>query len=78
MTAPYARPQAGGRMAEMLKSMADVARSRSRERMMKEAMYSTSRLNTRLAAKDELNLRANEDELAAYMRRKPLQGKKDL
>jgi len=65
-------------VAEMLKSMADVARSRSRERMMKEAMYSSSRLNTRLAAKDELNLRSNEDELAAYMRRKPLQGKKDL
>lgn len=65
-------------VAGMLNAMADVARSRSRERMMKEAMYSSSRLNTRLAAKDELNRRGNDDELAAYMRRKPLQGRKDL
>jgi hypothetical protein len=58
--------------------MAEVAQSRSRERMMKEARYSSAKLNSRLASTDELHLSVSAEDVPAYLRRKPLQGKKDL
>lgn len=63
-------------VADIISAMADLAHSRSRERMMKEAMYSSSRLNSRLAAKDELAAADYGAEALAYVSRKPLQGKK--
>jgi Ca-activated chloride channel family protein len=68
-------------VAAMLESMQSIARSRSRERMMKESRYSASRLHSRLAAKDELPdvLTCREGvEIPAYLRRKASQGKGDL
>ena len=62
-------------VAGILEAMAGLAQGRSRERMMKEAMYSSSRLNTRLSAKDELAFSVNADAGPAYLRRKRQQGK---
>jgi Ca-activated chloride channel family protein len=64
----------------MLAAMQAIARDRDRERLGKEAMYSSGRLRSRLAAKDEHDaLAAGEaTEIPAYLRRKPAQGKADL
>jgi len=40
-------------VAAMLEAMKAIARDRSRERLMKESMYSSGKLRWRLAAKDE-------------------------
>ena len=66
-------------VAGMLEAMGGVARSRSQKRMMKEALYSSSRLSARLASKDEgqFSLDAAQP-VPAYLRRKKLQGKGDL
>ncbi len=60
---------------EILKAMVDIAASRSRDRMMKEAMYSSSRLRSRLAAKREDELTKESEQDPAYLRRKSLQGR---
>ncbi len=68
-------------VANIIAAMTELARSRSRERMMKEAMYSSSKLRHRLAARDEassVQFSVDGAEPPAYLRRKPLQGKKDL
>ena len=62
----------------ILEAIAEVAESRSRERMLKEARYSSAKLNARLAAKDESNMRLSAEDGPAYLRRKSLQGKGDL
>lgn len=64
-------------VAAMLEAMRSIAASRERERAMKEMMYSSSKLRSRLAAKDEsLRFCASEGMSApAYLRRKPEQGK---
>lgn len=67
-------------LAAMLQDMQDIARSRARDRMMKEAMYSSSRLHSRLAPLDEGALDGEPSALSslpAYLRRKSSQGKGD-
>jgi Ca-activated chloride channel family protein len=65
-------------VSAVLASMTSVAASRSRERLSKEAMYSSETLINRLASKME-RLSAGEQlddaDLPAYLRRKPAQGK---
>lgn len=61
-------------VAAILKSMTEIASDRSRERTMKEAMYSSAKLRSRLAGKRELE-GADSGEEAAYLRRKPTQGR---
>ena len=65
-------------LAGILEAMVEVAASRSRERMMKEAKYSSSRLNARLTEKDEAQFSLSDDAAPAYLRRKRLQGKGDV
>ena len=68
-------------VAAVLAAMKEIAESRSRERMMKESMYSASKLRSRLAAKDEdisFCVAAESIERPAYLRRKPSQGKGDV
>ncbi|MDM7943550.1 MAG: VWA domain-containing protein [Hydrogenophaga sp.] len=62
----------------MLDAMKTIADSRLRERMMKESMYSSSKLRSRLAAKEEpIAFSAGDDaaQQPSYLRRKPAQGK---
>jgi Ca-activated chloride channel family protein len=62
----------------LLEAMKSIAGSRSRERMMKESMYSSSRLRSRLVAKDEdiqFSVAAEAFDRPSYLRRKPAQGK---
>lgn len=63
-------------VAAMLTAMKSIAEGRERERMMKESMYSSGKLNMRLAAMDEsaLFLETRTDG-PAYLRRKSAQGK---
>lgn len=68
-------------VAAMLASMKAIALDRARERMMKESMYSSGKLRSRLVAPDERPeyLAAQEAvDVPAYLRRKPSQGKGDL
>ena len=65
-------------VAALLAAMKEIAQSRSRERMMKESMYSASKLRSRLSAKDEevgFSALAESIGQPAYLRRKPAQGK---
>jgi hypothetical protein len=62
----------------MLDAMKTIADSRLRERMIKESMYSSSKLRSRLAAKEEPVAFSAGDDAAqqpSYLRRKPAQGK---
>jgi Ca-activated chloride channel homolog len=68
-------------VAAVLAAMKEIAQSRSRERMMKESMYSASKFRSRLSSRDEdVSFSAASDsiERPAYLRRKPLQGKGDM
>ena len=68
-------------VAAVLAAMKEIAESRSRERMMKESMYSASKLRSRLSAKEEeacFSVASESIERPAYLRRKPSQGKGDL
>jgi Ca-activated chloride channel family protein len=67
-------------VAAMLEAMRSIAASRERERAMKEMMYSSSKLRSRLAEKEEgVSFCASEAKSApAYLRRKPSQGKGDI
>jgi Ca-activated chloride channel family protein len=68
-------------VAAVLAAMKEIAESRSRERMMKESMYSASKLRSRLSAKDEdvsFSVASESIERPAYLRRKPSQGKGDV
>ena len=68
-------------VAAVLAAMKEIAESRSRERMMKESMYSASKLRSRLSAKDEdisFSMAAESIERPAYLRRKPAQGKGEV
>lgn len=66
-------------VAGILMAMTALARERSRERMMKQSMYSSSKLDARLAARDEIRMRLDvAGETPAYLRRKSMQGKRDL
>jgi len=65
-------------VAAMLEAMKAIADARSRERMMKESMYSSSKLRSRLTSKDETVsfCLMSESLEPSYLRRKPAQGKK--
>jgi Ca-activated chloride channel family protein len=65
-------------VAAVLAAMKSIAEGRERERVMKEAMYSSGKLNARLAARDESMSFALSPEAPAYLRRKPSQGKGDV
>jgi Ca-activated chloride channel family protein len=65
-------------VAAVLVAMKEIAETRSRERMMKESVYSSARLRSRLSAKDEeinFSAAAESSTQPAYLRRKPSQGK---
>ena len=74
-------PELARELAALLAAMKEIAQSRSRERMMKESMYSASKLRSRLSAKDEdvsFSVASESIERPAYLRRKPSQGKGDV
>jgi len=60
---------------EVLNSMAELASQKDQAKFSKEAHYSSRRMNTRLAAKEELSSLAAEPALPAFLRRKSAQGK---
>ena len=64
-------------VAAVLEAMRSIAAGRDRERAMKEMMYSSSKLRSRLAAIDESVAfsAAEAIDVPAYLRRKPAQGK---
>jgi Ca-activated chloride channel homolog len=62
-------------LAGLLEAMTSVAQGRDHARMMKEAMYSSDRLRSRLAAKFEMGLDPGEWVEPSFLRRKRLQGK---
>lgn len=64
-------------VAAVLEAMRSIAAGRERERTMKEMMYSSGKLRSRLAAKDESVAFSVADGVSvqAYLRRKPTQGK---
>ena len=63
-------------VASVLEAMRSIAATRERARMMKEAMYSSGKLRSRLAGKDEeVHLSVDDVGLPAYLRRKVVQGK---
>lgn len=67
-------------VAAMLEAMKAIADGRSRERLMKESMYSSTKLSRRLVSKDEdihFSIAAEAMSVPAYLRRKPSQGKGD-
>ena len=65
-------------VAAVLAAMTEIAQSRSRERMMKEALYSSTKVRSRLSAKDEdlqFSVARESGAGPAYLRRKSSQGK---
>lgn len=67
-------------VAAVLVAMKSIAEGRERERMMKEAMYSSGKFSARLAARDEspdFAASLHVLDAPAYLRRKPAQGKGD-
>lgn len=60
---------------QVLESLVGLAKQRDAARFGKEAMYSTRRMNTRLAARNETPSMGEEATLPAYLRRKEAQGK---
>ncbi len=65
-------------LAAVLRAMHSMADERSRERLMKESLYASGKLGSRLAEKDELAVYSPAmewSEKPAYLRRKPSQGK---
>jgi len=67
-------------VAAVLDAMRSIAAGRERERAMKEMMYSSGKLRSRLAAKDESMVfcAVESASVPAYLRRKPAQGKGDV
>ncbi len=60
---------------EVLASMAELARQKDQAHFAKEARYSSRRMNTRLAAKEEPLAMLREAEAPAFLRRKSAQGR---
>lgn len=67
-------------VAAVLEAMRSIAAGRERERAMKEMMYSSSKLRSRLASKEETVAfcAAESSAVPAYLRRKPAQGKGEV
>jgi hypothetical protein len=64
-------------LAGMLGAMKELALRRDDKRTMKEALYSSRQLRTRLSAKEELLRREAEGASPSFLRRKDLQGRDD-
>lgn len=64
-------------LAGMLGAMKELALRRDEKRTMKEALYSSRQLRTRLSAKEELLRREAEGASPSFLRRKDLQGRDD-
>ncbi len=67
-------------VAAVLEAMRSVAESRDRERSMKAMYFSSSKLRSRLSAKDEgadFSAASESSSVPSYLRRKPSQGKGD-
>lgn len=64
-------------VASVVETIRTVAKSRSRERFMKEALYSASSFSQRLAEKDE-GIELMESSKAMYLRRKHSRGKAEF
>lgn len=64
-------------VASVVEAIRTVATSRSRERFMKEALYSAASFSRRLAEKDEA-MRLNESEKPMFLRRKRSRGKAEF
>lgn len=63
-------------LSEILEAMTQIARQRDRARFAKEALYSGSRMGSRLSAKDEaLGSLVEESASPSFLRRKRAQGK---
>lgn len=62
-------------VVEVLEGMDEIARMQDRERFMKEALYSSRKMNTRLSAKGESSALAMEALAPSFLRRKKSQGK---
>jgi len=64
-------------VAAVLEAMKSIADTRERARMMKESMYSSGKLRSRLAARGEAVMfcLGAEAQMPSYLRRKPEQGK---
>jgi hypothetical protein len=65
-------------VAAVLEAMKEIAAGRERERMLKESMYSSGKLRSRLMAKDEelnFSVACESIDKPSYLRRKPSQGK---
>jgi Ca-activated chloride channel family protein len=60
---------------EVLNSMAELARRQDQAHFSKEARYSSRRMNTRLAAKEEMASLASDGDVPTFLRRKSAQGK---
>ncbi len=60
---------------QVLEGLAELARQRDAARFGKEAVYSSRRMNTRLAAKDEAPYLSDEADVPAFLRRKQAQGR---
>jgi len=61
--------------AGKLLEQARTARQQDQAHFDKEARYSSRRMNTRLAAKEEMASVASDDDVPAFLRRKAAQGK---
>ena len=64
-------------LASVLEAIRAVARSRSRERFMKEALYSSATFSKRLSMKNEV-MSLMESDKPSYLRRKVAQGKAEF
>ena len=62
-------------VVDVLEGMDEIARTQDRERFMKEALYSSRKMNSRLSAKEEPSARAMEALAPSFLRRRKSQGK---
>ncbi|MCB1954139.1 MAG: VWA domain-containing protein [Rhodocyclaceae bacterium] len=62
---------------QVLEGLVELAQSMDRMRFRKEALYSSSRMNRRLSAKDEMLSMSSDREAPSFLKRKSRQGKAD-
>ena len=62
-------------VVEVMEGMDEIAKMQDRERFMKEALYSSKKMNSRLSAKSESSALAMDALAPSFLRRKKAQGK---
>jgi Ca-activated chloride channel family protein len=62
-------------LQQVLETLVGIARQRNVEAMAKEAMYSSSRMHSRLTPKEDMLSMDSEADMASYLRRKTAQGR---